>query len=129
MGGKQAGDRGSAPLELLGSLPILLFILLLMTQVLMAAWTLARAEWAAWDGARAYARGADAEQIESAVRSVVGTALRPPVELGGNGCWAEVRIKVDIPVTLWIMERTGVSLPAVPAYARYPRLGEGSACR
>lgn len=114
-------------MELLGTLPILLLVLLLMVQVLVAAWAVGRAEWAAWDGARAAARGASQAQIRAAVRAVVGDTLvepMPPPE--STACWAEVQIQVRIPVMVWFLRDAGVELPPVPGRARYPL--EGGQC-
>lgn len=122
----KARCRGSAPLEIVAMLPMLMLVVLLMAQVLVAVWTLGRAEWAAWAGARAHARGATPAEVEAAVRAIVGDGLLATPETGTDGCWAEVRIQVGIPVMVWIMDRTGVELPPVPAQARFPR--EGGAC-
>lgn len=118
------GQRGSAPFELLATLPMLALVLLLLIQVLVAAWTIGRAEWAAWDGARAYARGASRSQVEAAIRAVVGEQFAGLDRLGQDGCMATVAVRVRIPVKVWFLG--SAVLPPVRAEARFPE--EGGTC-
>ena len=86
-------ERGSASVELLGVLPLLLLAALMAWQILLAAFSVTNAENAARSGSRTEGRGGDGKK--AAVRSLAG-ALRHGAKVTIDGERATVRVRVPI---------------------------------
>ncbi|GAA1633592.1 TadE/TadG family type IV pilus assembly protein [Georgenia ruanii] len=84
-------ERGSAALEMLGVLPVVVLVALATLQVLAGVYTVHAANQAVRDGARAASLGGS---VAAAVdRSLPGTLT--PRELSGTG--GKVRLVLDVP--------------------------------
>ncbi len=84
------GDRGSAALELLGVIPVVVVVLLLLVQVCAAGYTVLATNQAVRDGARAHSLG---QSVPTAVdHSLPGGLDAERVEVAGDTVLVEVRV-------------------------------------
>jgi ABC-type amino acid transport system permease subunit len=94
---RRRGQRGSASLELLGYLPILLLLLLAGIQLFLAAFTAASAADAARTGARAASKGRPDAQAQAIGALSPGLRDRASTRLLGERFEVTVRIPVVLP--------------------------------
>lgn len=99
-------ERGSASVELMGMMPLLLLAAFAGWQILLVAFTATSAENAARTASRAESRGEGGEQ---AGREAVSTWLRDGTTVEVDGTKATVRIRVPIVVPLISSDQLAVS--------------------
>jgi len=88
--GADARDRGSAAIELLGALPVVVIVVLVVLQTIAFAYTANAADQAVRDGARARSLG---QAVEPAVaRSLPGSLSASSVTYPDEGVRIEVRV-------------------------------------
>ena len=95
-----AKERGSAALEVVGTLPVLLLSALVALQIGVVGWTVAEAGEAAKAGARAKSVGVDPED---AVRESLGGMLEPKASSFGSQTPGEgyrYTVEVEVPTVL-----------------------------
>ena len=99
---RSRSERGTASIELVAIVPMVMFVVVVVFQVLASAYTVQAASQAARDGARAYSLGRSPEV--AARNSLPGTVRL--VEVTRVGPHHGVRVTVQGPVYLVIGDRT-----------------------
>jgi hypothetical protein len=89
--GKRAGERGSASLELVGTLPFLILALLVAAQLALAGGSL-------WSAAIAARAGARAAAVGGAPRELARSALPGPLRAGARIDARDAGMSVEVPV-------------------------------
>lgn len=90
--GRGSGERGTASIEVVGLVPLLVLLALLVLQLGVAGWTASQTQEAARQAARAQSLGGDAR---TAAEDALPGALEVE-DLSSDG--EEVRLRVRIPV-------------------------------
>ena len=98
----RTGERGTASIELVAIVPLVMFVVVAVCQVLVSASTVQAASQAARDGARAYSLG---RSPEAAVAASLPGHVRL-VEVTRLGPHHGVRVTVQGPVYLVVGDRT-----------------------
>ncbi|WP_152361750.1 TadE/TadG family type IV pilus assembly protein [Microlunatus speluncae] len=99
---RRSAERGTASIELIAIVPMVMFVVVVVFQVLASAYTVQAAAQAARDGARAYSLG---RSPEAAVQASLPGAVRL-VEVTRVGPHHGVRVTVQAPAYLVVGDRT-----------------------